>query len=382
MKRELKLALVVGIVVALGLMGLMPAAAQQTDPTVTRSINPGSVPAGGGVVTVTISINGNYGIGSVVEKLPADFSYVPGSVTPSDITTEIAGQNATFSLVGESSFSYRVNTSSSSGDHRFPSGSQLTYGVDKDTAPVRGESIVTVEQAQESSVTVTRSINPGSVPAGGGVVTVTISINGNYGIGSVVEKLPADFSYVPGSVTPSDITTEIAGQNATFSLVGESSFSYRVNTSSSSGDHRFPSGSQLTYGVDKDTAPVRGESIVTVEQAQESSVTVTRSINPGSVPAGGGVVTVTISINGNYGIGSVVEKLPADFSYVPGSVTPSDITTEIAGQNATFSLVGESSFSYRVNTSSSSGDHRFPSGSQLTYGVDKDVATVRRRVPA
>ena len=377
MKRELKLALVVGIVVALGLMGLMPAAAQQTDPTVTRSINPGSVPAGGGVVTVTISINGNYGIGSVVERLPADFSYVPGSVTPSDITTEIAGQNATFSLVGESSFSYRVNTSSSSGDHRFPSGSQLTYGVDKDTAPVRGESMVTVEQAQESSVTVTRSINPGSVPAGGGVVTVTISINGNYGIGSVVEKLPADFSYVPGSVTPSDITTEIAGQNATFSLVGESSFSYRVNTSSSSGDHRFPSGSQLTYGVDKDTAPVRGESMVTVEQAQESSVTVTRSINPGSVPAGGGVVTVTISINGNYGIGSVVERLPADFSYVPGSVTPSDITTEIAGQNATFSLVGESSFSYRVNTSSSSGDHRFPSGSQLTYGVDKDTAPVR-----
>ena len=44
-------------------------------------------------------------------------------------------------------------------------------------------------QAQEPSVT----------------VTVTISINGSYGIGSVVEKLPADFSYVSGSVMPSDI---------------------------------------------------------------------------------------------------------------------------------------------------------------------------------
>ena len=360
------------IVLGLASAGL----AQAQDVMVTRSINPDSVPAGGGVVTVTIGITGAYGIGSVVEKVPADFTYVEGSVTPSDITVVSAGQNVTFSLLGEPSFSYRVNTSISAGEHRFPSGSQLTYGVDKDVAPVSGESMVTVEQAQQPSVSVTRAISPDSVPAGGGEVTVTIRINGAYGIGSVVEKLPADFSYVPGSVTPSDITTEIAGQNVTFSLVGESSFSYRVNTSSSSGDHRFPSGSQLTYGVDKDTAPVVGESSVTVEQAQQPSVSVTRAISPDSVPAGGGVVTVTISINGNYGIGSVVEKLPADFSYLPGSVTPSDITTEIAGQNVTFSLVGESSFRYRVNTSSSSGDHRFPAGSQLTYGVDKDTAPV------
>ena len=87
-------------------------------------------------------------------------------------------------------------------------------------------------------------------------------------------------------------------------------------------------------------------------QAQQPSVSVTRSINPDSVPAGGGVVTVTIGINGSYGIGSVVEKLPADFSYVSGSVMPSDITVDVSGQDLTFSLVGESSFSYRVNTSS------------------------------
>ena len=93
----------------------------------------------------------------------------------------------------------------------------------------------------------------------------------------------------------------------------------------------------MTYGIDKVTAPVGGESSVTVEQAQESSVSVTRSINPDSVPAGGGVVTVTIDINGNYGIGSVVEKLPPDFTYVPGSVTPSDITVDDSGQNCDLS---------------------------------------------
>ena len=372
-----KISLVVLLcVIALGLGSTGLAQAQQPSVSVTRSINPDSVPAGGGVVTVTIGINGSYGIGSVVEKLPADFSYVSGSVMPSDITVDVSGQDLTFPLVGESSFSYRVNTSTSSGQHPFPSGSQLTYGFDRDTAPVGGESSVTVEQAQQPSVSVTRSINPDSVQAGGGVVTVTIGINGSYGIGSVVEKLPADFTYVDGSVMPSDITVDVSGQDLTFPLVGESSFSYRVNTSTSSGQHRFPSGSQLTYGVDRDTAPVGGESSVTVEQAQQPSVSVTRSINPDSVSAGGGVVTVTISINGAYGIGSVVEKLPADFTYVDGSVTPSDITVDVSGQDLTFSLVGESSFSYRVNTSTSSGQHRFPSGSQLTYGVDRDTAPV------
>ena len=370
-----KISLVVLLcVIALGLGSTGLAQAQAV--TVTRSINPDSVPAGGGVVTVTIGINGSYGIGSVVEKLPADFSYVDGSVTPSDITVDVSGQDLTFSLVGESSFSYDVNTSTSSGQHRFPSGSKLTYGVDKIVAAVGGASSVTVEQAQQPSVSVTRSINPDSVPAGGGVVTVTIGINGSYGIGSVVEKLPADFSYVDGSVTPSDITVDVSGQDLTFSLVGESSFSYDVNTSTSSGQHRFPSGSKLTYGVDKIVAAVGGASSVTVEQAQQPSVSVTRSINPDSVPAGGGVVTVTIGINGSYGIGSVVEKLPADFSYVDGSVTPSDITVDVSGQDLTFSLVGESSVSYDVNTSTSSGQHRFPSGSKLTYGVDKIVAAV------
>ena len=67
------------------------------------------------------------------------------------------------------------------------------------------------------------------------------------------------------------------------------------------------------------------------------------------------MVTVTIDINGNYGIGSVVEKLPPDFTYVPGSVTPSDITVDLDENTVTFPLVGESSFSYEVNTSISSG---------------------------
>ena len=370
-------------VVALGL-ALMGVAQAQSGPRVTRSINPSSVPAGGGMVTVTIMITGEYGIGSVAENLPAGFSYVDGSVSPSDITVGGGGRNVTFPLLGENSFSYRANTSASAGQHQF-SGT-LTYGIDKETASVGGDSTVTVAQEATPTPThtptpttpapagprATRSINPSSVPAGGGMVTVTIMITGEYGIGSVAENLPAGFSYVDGSVSPSDITVGGGGRNVTFSLIGENSFSYRANTSASAGQHRF-SGT-LTYGIDKETASVGGDSTVTVAQEATPTVRATRSINPSSVPAGGGEVTVTIRITGEYSIGSVAENLPAGFSYVDGSVSPSDITVGGSGRNVTFSLLGENSFSYRANTSASAGQHQF-SGT-LTYGIDKKTAIV------
>ena len=227
--------------------------------------------------------------------------------------------------------------------------------------------------AQASShVSVTRSISPSSVPAGGGEVTVEVEISGEYGIGSVEETLPAGFTYVDGSVMPSDITPERDGQKWSFPLVGETSFTYTVDTSSTAGPHRF-SGT-LTYGVGKTPVPVGCTSSVEVQQAQEPSVTVARSIQPDSVPAGGGVVTVEVEISGEYGIGSVEETLPAGFTYVDGSVMPSDITPERDGQKWSFPLVGETSFTYTVDTSSTAGPHRF-SGT-LTYGVDKTPVPV------
>ena len=369
MKRALKIVLMAGIVAALGVMGLMLAMAQESGIQATRAISPGSVPAGGGVVTVTVNIAGGYGVGSVVEILPTGFSYVEESVMPSDITTTTDGQKVTFPLVGESSFSYRVNAPGMPGEHPFSG--ELVYGINRDTVPVRGGS-VTVEGAAPATVTVTRAISPGSVPAGGGVVTVTVNIAGGYGVGSVVETLPTGFSYVEESVMPSDITTTTDGQKVTFPLVGESSFSYRVNAPGMPGEHPFSG--ELVYGIDRDTVPVRGGS-VTVEGAVPATVTVTRAISPGSVPAGGGVVTVTVNIAGGYGVGSVVEILPTGFSYVEESVMPSDITTTTDGQKVTFPLVGESSFSYRVNAPGMPGEHPF--SGELVYGIDRDTVPVR-----
>ena len=354
--------------------------AAPTAVTATRTIAPGSVPSGGGEVTVTVNIVGMYGIGSVEETLPAGFSYVDDSVMPSDIlatTDGQDGQKVNFPLVGESSFSYKVDARGTTGEHPFSDG-KLVYGIDKTTVPVSGGS-VTVEGAAPTAVTATRTIAPGSVPSGGGEVTVTVNIVGMYGIGSVEETLPAGFSYVDASVTPPDITAttdEQDGQKVKFALVGESSFSYKVNTATANRSYMFEDG-KLVYGIEKVTVPVSGGS-VTVEGAAPTAVTATRTITPGSVPSGGGEVTVTVKIAGSYGIGSVEETLPPGFSYVDASVTPPDITAttdEQDGQKVKFALVGESSFSYKVNTATA--NHSYTFEGTLTYSVDKKTVQVR-----
>ena len=115
-----------------------------------------------------------------------------------------------------------------------------------------------------TGITVTRGISPSSVPAEGGEVTVTINIDGAYGVGSVVEKLPAGFNYVGGSVMPTDIEPEVDGQDVRFPLLGELSFTYKVMTSASAGPHNFPSGSKLVYGLDRNEVTVGGVSRITV----------------------------------------------------------------------------------------------------------------------
>ena len=91
------------------------------------------------------------------------------------------------------------------------------------------------------------------------------------------------------------------------------------------GPHEFYG--ELTYGIDKNKVPIRGATSVTVQQAQ-SGVSATRSFNPSSLPTGGGEVSVTINISGQYGRNSarLTETLPAGFSYVDEPVVPPDIT--------------------------------------------------------
>ena len=149
MKRSLKIAVVTGIVAALGILGLMQVAAQQSGVTVTREISPASVPATGGEVTVTIAVAGGYGgIGLVVETLPAGFSYVSGS---SAIAPTVSGQNLDFSLLGETSLSYKVTAPGTPGQHQFTG--ELRYGIQRprSVVSVGGHTSVTVEPAQQQT---------------------------------------------------------------------------------------------------------------------------------------------------------------------------------------------------------------------------------------
>ncbi|MDE2861082.1 MAG: cadherin domain-containing protein [Chloroflexota bacterium] len=366
MKRSLKLAVVTGLVAALGLLGLMQVAAQQSGPTVTREISPASVPATGGEVTVTITIAGSYqGIGSVTETIPAGFSYVSGS---GSITPTESGQELSFTLLGETSLSYKVMAPATPGQHQFDG--ELSYGLSRTKVSVAGHTSVTVEPAgQPTGVTVTRSISPASIAAGD-ETTVTIAITGSYTIGAVVETLPTGFSYVSGS---GSITPTESGQELSFALLGETSLSYKIMADATVAAGQHAVSGELRYGIQqpRSVVAVTGDSSVTV--AATTAVTVTRGINPASVAAGE-QATVTVTIAGDYSIGSVTETLPAGFSYVPGSVRPSAVAATVSGQDVSFALLGETPISYSVTASATAGQYAF--SGQLVYGVSKTSVAV------
>jgi hypothetical protein len=79
------------------------------------------------------------------------------------------------------------------------------------------------------------------------------------------------------------------------------------------------------------------------------------------------------------GFGSVVETLPAGFSYVEDSAASTDanavIDAEVDGQTVTFTVVGVDSFTYRVRVGSdvADGEHTF-SGSLEKLSGDETIA--------
>ena len=200
----------------------------------------------------------------------------------------------------------------------------------------------------------TRSFSDASVDPGA-QFDVTIEA-ANYGsFGQVVETLPVGFGYVTGSVTPSDVGVEVAGQEVRFSLfVGHESFTYSVTASDVENDYTF---SGVVKDEDLEEATVGGESDVVVG-AGAPVYSATRSFSDSRVDPGA-QLDVTIEAAGYGSFGQVVETLPAGFSYVTGSITPSEIGVEVAGQEVRFSLFGETSFTYTVTAPSVEDDHTF-----------------------
>ena len=228
------LILLAGIAVSIGLLAPIPLAAQTT--SATRSFDATSV-APGGTLDVTITVTGKGAYGSVVETLPAGFTY-SSSTLPLDQVTD-AGQEVTFSLLGsENSVTYTVDVAASTtnGDYSFTG---VYSGVDAgfnafSGIQVGGDSAVTVEAGTTPTPEPTVEPSPSPSPTTGASATrafdetlvapgeqveVTITTVGKGAYASVVETLPAGFTYASSSGLPAD-QVSTSGQDVTFSLLG------------------------------------------------------------------------------------------------------------------------------------------------------------------
>ncbi len=359
------LILMAGIAVSIGLLAPITSSAQAT-PSATRSFAATSV-APGGSLGVTITTTGKGAYASVVETLPAGFAYSSSSLPADQVTT--LGQGVTFSLLAETTFTYTVTASDNAGGYSFIGVfSGLYANFDPfSNVQVGGDSAVTVTAGTtptpEPTASPTASPTTGpsatrsfdkTLVAPGEQLGVTITTTGKGAYASVVETLPAGFAYSSSSLPADQVTT--SGRDVTFSLLAETTFTYRVNVTTSSADG-VNSFSGVFSGVEANFdafsgIQVGGASAVTVE----SAIRARRSFASASVVPGGSLgVTITTAGKGAYA--SVVETLPAGFAYLSSSLPTDQVTT--SGQDVTFSLLAETTFTYTVTVSSAIGNYTF-----------------------
>jgi hypothetical protein len=302
--------------------------------------------APGGELTVTIAAAGYGASGMVVETLPNGFSYVDGSSDLAASAVGISGQDVTFTLADEATFTYKVTASETVDDYMF---SGVLKNESDVSVEVGGDSSVSVEAATPTH-SATRSFSVASVPANG-EVEVTITAMGYGQLGQVEETLPAGFSYVDGSSSLAASAVVVEVQTVKFRLLGDASFTYTVTASGTPGTYDF---SGIIRNEDQAEAGVTGDSRVTVETHRA-----TRSFSDASVEPGDQVV-VTITATGYGQLGQVEETLPAGFSYVDGSSSLAASAVVVEGRVVKFRLLGENiGFAYTVTASSTVAHHNF-----------------------
>ena len=130
-------AAIVGAVLGAAFLPL-PSSVSASEHTAKRSFAPETVVPGGDVV-VTISASGYGQFGGVVETLPLGFIYKSSSRP--DTAVRVDGQDVTFALFGESSFTYTVTAPSVEDAHIFSGRVKNDQG---DYNDVGGASSVTV----------------------------------------------------------------------------------------------------------------------------------------------------------------------------------------------------------------------------------------------
>ncbi|MCS3923571.1 DUF11 domain-containing protein [Methanosalsum natronophilum] len=351
--------LLVAMMAAIAL--ILPATAA-ADASIDRSM-PASV-GPGDEFTVTITAS-NYGaFAQVTETLPAGFSYVSSSLDSAQVSVD--GNDLTFTVIGQGSFTYTVEASETAGDYQF---SGILKDMNLNEVAVTGATSINVSDTPvdngngngndtpvDDEASATRSMPASVGPGDEFTVTITAS---NYGsFAQVTETLPAGFSYVSSSLDSAQVSVD--GNDLTFTVIGQGSFTYTVEASETAGDYQF---SGVLKDMNLNEVAVAGATSINVSDIPvDDEASAIRSMPASVGPGDEFTVTITAS---NYGaFAQVTETLPAGFSYVSSSLDSAQVSVD--GNDLTFTVIGQGSFTYTVEASETAGDYQFS-------GVLKDM---------
>ena len=327
-KKALMLLGVLAIVGVAGLSLLLPDAVNASEHSATRSFGNNAV-VGGAELEIEISVSGLGAFGQVRETIPEGFSFVSFS----NNTATVDGQTVTFLVLdSDDPLTSTVAAPFASGSYEF---SGTVSDSNKDERDIGGDSSL---QITDPPFGAQRSIARSSISAGE-QLNVRIALSGYGDAASVVESLPAGFSFVSSSL--SSAAVNVGEDSIRFTLLGEAhGFSYTL-AAGDPGDYTI---SGTITNLDREVADIAGDDSVTVSQS--AAAMATRSFDPAGIPVGAqGSVTVDVS---GYGAGGkLVETLPEGFTFVASDLD--DGATTADGQNVTFYLLGVDSVTYVVS---------------------------------
>ena len=359
MFRGLVLAAAIVGLIAVGLVGGQQSTEAQQTASATRSFSHSEV-AGGGTLTVTISVADYGGIGQLTETFPGDFTFEGSSPE-----VEPSGQTLTFNLLADPSVSYTLTAPTTTETISISGFSGTLEPAEGDGVTVGGPSSVTVSAPAQQTASATRSFSHSEV-AGGGTLTVTISVADYGGIGQLTETFPGDFTFEGSSPE-----VEPSGQTLTFNLLADPSVSYTLTAPTTTETISISGFSGTLEPAEGDGVTVGGPSSVTVSAPAQQTASATRSFSHSEV-AGGGTLTVTISVADYGGIGQLTETFPGDFTFEGSSPE-----VEPSGQTLTFNLLADPSVSYTLTAPTTTETISISGFSGTLEPAEGDGVTVR-----
>ena len=325
------------------------------DHSATRSFSEATVEPGD-TVTVTIEV-ANLGLsGRVTETVPPEFTYVSSSLDDSQEGVDADG-NRTFTLLGESSFTYEVTAPSDEGTYTF---SGMVRNFDREDRAVGGADEIRVRVTPLSEIEPVKL----STHNAGADVTVDINASADASIrgGTDIEVTLEDFG-IPSSIDDGDVilhggTGSYYGNPEDVSVSGDTitiTLPTRVSGTNEeaviSGDYsiRFKSAA----GLSNPTSAGDKEITVSDADADDETSTVeivqTASVKPTFVTRGGGATvtakglrdgTTTVYLvatndngeprmddDGNYVRGAALGTGTADDGVVEIEIDTSDLVT-------------------------------------------------------